>query len=170
MRSYNDLNRIYYGGSLNIDCNEFNSLLGTPKHITGSFGCDKNELTSLVGGPELVDGSYTCSYNQLTDLVGCASHIGRNLYLSHNRITSLVGIHKIIKQCNGIVLNDYKIKEGGIGLLLIDDLKYIEPVGIHDTVSPPFAIIKRYLGTGTKGMMACSKELIDNGYQNYAKL
>ena len=34
----------------------------------------------------------------------------------------------------------------------------------------PFKIISKYLGTGTKGMMECSKELISSGYNQYAKL
>ena len=121
-------------------------------------------LTSLVGGPQTVTGNYNCKYNQLTDLVGCASHIGGELDLDGNNITSLVGIHKIIKTCSEITFDDHLITQGGIGLLLIENLTEIS------SYTEQFQIISRYLGTGTKGMMACRKELISNGYALYAIL
>ena len=131
------------------------------------YDCSSSNLTTLVGGPTSVDGYYHCYDNQLTDLVGCASHIGGQLYISNNQITSLVGIHKIIKSCNIIYIgqNNDVITEGGIGLLLINNL-----INIYPFEYMPFQIIQKYLGTGTKGMMACRKELISNGYSEYAKL
>ena len=169
MRSYNDLNHNYTGGNLDIRTNNLNSLESCPKVITGVFDCDNNKLSNLIGGPERVDGIYYCQYNQLTSLVGCASHIGGTLFLNGNtKITSLVGIHKIIKSCSSILFNHEPITEGGIGLILIDrlqDLPYIYGLS-HN----PFSIINSYLGSGTKGMMACRKELIENGYEQYAKL
>ena len=164
MQSYNDLNIDYQGGDLEVYKMNLNSLSYSPQHITGNFDCDFNELCSLVGGPLKVDGNYNCYYNKLTDLVGCASHIGKTLRCSNNEITSLVGIHKIIKSCNEIKFNPYDIKYGGIGLLLIDNLRYMP------NNSSQFNIIAKYLGEGTKGMMECSKELKAKGYDNYAKL
>ena len=58
-----------------------------------------------------------------------------------------------------------KINEGGIDLLLISNL-----INISARNSEPFEIIKSYFGTGTKGMMECSKELIDMGYSSHAQL
>ena len=164
MRSYNDLCRDYKGSDLNI-CNEgLDSLDVCPEYISGTFNCGHNDLTSLVGGPQKVGDYYRCNHNHLTDLVGCASHIGKTLQCYDNNITSLVGIHKIIKSCDYIDFDEYRIQEGGIGLLLIDNLTMIA----SDSV--PFKIISKYLGTGTKGMMECSKELISKGYHVYAKL
>ena len=163
MLSYNDLNYNYEGGDLRID-NHLSSLSGCPEHITGDFNVYNDNLTSLIGGPQRVNGDYQCSYNRLTDLVGCASYIAGILNCQHNQITSLVGIHKIIKSCNTIYFNSKLITQGGIGLLLIAELDSIS------TGRMPFRIIKSYLGTGTKGMMACRDELIKEGYGNYAKL
>ena len=164
MQSYNGLNKIYTSGHLDIYYLDLTSLETCPEHITGDFSCRDNNLSSLVGGPQKVDVDYYCSSNSLTDLVGCASHIGGSLRCEYNDITSLVGIHKIIKSCPIIYFDDMRIKEGGIGLLLIENLEWIT------RSNEPFKIISKYFGTGTKGMMACSKELISRGYTNYAKL
>ena len=163
MRSYKELNTIYQGGYLHI-AEMIDSLEGCPQHITGYFDCGGNHVTSLIYGPQQVDGHYNCAYNILTELTGCASHIDGVLNFSGNKITSLIGIHKIIKNCKKILFDCDKITEGGIGLLMIGGMSYIS----SDT--PPFEIIKSYLGTGTKGMMECSKELMSKGHTKYTKL
>ena len=165
MRSYKDLNIDYQGGELNIYNKQLRLLAGCPNHITGEFECNTNKLKTLVGGPQRVDKWYDCSYNQLSDLVGCASHIGVQFKFCNNtKITSLVGIHKIIKSCPDLWFDSRKIKEGGIGLLMIENL-----IDISEETKP-FQIIQKYLGSGTKGMMECSKELKAKGYDEYAKL
>ena len=165
--SYNKLTSLVGGPKLvkTLICknNGIINLEGCPD-VLYSFIIGFNNLKSLVGGPDMISGNYDCSYNQLTDLVGCASHIGNILYCSSNPITSLMGIHKIIKSCKGFVFDYEKITHGGIGLLLIDNLTKIS------NYNGPFQIIQKYLGTGTKGMMACRAELIAKGYENYAKL
>ena len=168
MPSYKDLNVDYQGGDLYIE-EKIDLLDGCPEHITGSFYSNNNEVISLVGGPEKVDGDYVFSWNHLTDLVGCASHIGRELNCTFNNITSLVGIHKIIKSCKVIYFDVNKIKQGGIGLLMIANLTRLLSTNFSP-LTEPFKIIEKYLGTGTKGMMACSKELTEKGYEDYAKL
>ena len=169
MQSYKDLNIDYTIGNLYIESYGLNSLEGCPEYITGDLRCSNNYLKSLVGGPQKVDGNYWCSTNRLTDLVGCASHIGGELRCPYNPITSLIGIHKIIKSCPCICLTYRHIKQGGIGLLLIDGLTEFN-FAADQRISKPFKIIQKYLGKGTKGMMECSKELISNGYALYAKL
>ena len=164
MRSYKDLNITYRRGELDLSQSLLTSLEGCPNVITGDFYCTSNYLTTLVGGPQQVDGDYLSSGNSLTDLVGCASHIGGTLYIKRTNITSLIGIHKIIKSCQKIFLNTENITQGGIGLLLINDLFSISDGDL------PFKIIRSYIGQGTKGMMECSKELIANGYAQFAKL
>ena len=166
MLSYKDLNIIYQGGNLSVANCKLISLEGCPQHITGEFYChNNNKLMSLVGGPQHVNNSYICTNNNLTDLSGCASNIKQDLSFENNpRIISMVGIHKIIKSCNRIYFSSYNIIHGGIGLLLIGNLTTISA----DSV--PFQIIRKYLGSGTKGMMECSKELTAKGYAPYAKL
>ena len=151
-------------GYFNCSYNKLKSLMGGPKIINGDFACTHNGLTSLVGGPEIIASNYWCKTNRLTDLVGCASHIAMLNCSENYDITSLVGIHKIIKSCKVFNISDDVITDGGIGLLLISNLNNIS------SQSKPFAIIKQYLGTGTKGMMECSKELTAKGYAPYAKL
>ena len=164
MQSYNDLNIDYQGGDLLIYSKKLVSLVGCPEVISGGFNCSDNKLASLVGGPTRVSGYYRCYNNNLTDLVGCASYIGGDLICWANQITSLIGIHKIIKSCRGMFFDDCTITQGGIGLLLIENLTNISSDG------EPFKIIYKYLGQGTKGMMACRAELISRGYDDYAKL
>ena len=165
MQSYNELDIIYSSDDLNISFHKLDSLEGCPEHITGGFYCNYNRLETLIGGPQRVDGDYHCDGNKLTDLNGCASHISRGLICdSNNGITSLVGIHKIIKSCNNITFSCHRITEGGIGLLLIDNL-----VSLH-SYTEPFNIIQKYLGNRTKGMMECRSELISKGFPEYAKL
>ena len=164
MLSYNDLKINYISRDLHIQSKNLNSLTGSPNHVSGTFQCYANNLTNLIGGPQQVDGDYRCALTNLTDLVGCASHIGGSLDCCYSKITSLVGIHKIIKRCNGFYFDSEKVTQGGIGLLLIDNLTKISKY------FTPFDIISKYLGSGTKGMMECSKELMAKGYEDYAKL
>ena len=166
MPSYKNINLKYTSGNLDLTSKfeHLKSLAGCPDHITGNFKCIQLRLTSLTGGPEKVDGYYFCSNNQLTNLEGCAKHIDGELYFGNNKITSLIGIHKIIKSCRRIFFDCEHIIEGGIGLLLIDNL-----TEITDKTSP-FDIISKYLGTGSKGILQCQNELIENGYPNHAKL
>ena len=156
-------------GTFNCSQNDLTSLVGCPQHITGTFECTSNLFSNLNGGPQKVEGDYICSHNLLTSLIGCASYIGGELNLqSMTELRSLVGIHKIIKSCKEINFDANRIIHGGIGLLLIYNLSLIRDDGY--TLPPPFSIIEQYIGTGTKGMMECSKELIEKGYEDYAKL
>ncbi len=98
--------------------------------------------------------------------------------VSYNYIETLVGIHKHIKYCKKIDLSKNKIKEGGIGLLLINGLDYVgytNPTkGLFGydcrTFSKALLIITKYLGKGKIGLLECQQELIDNGYEEFAKL
>jgi hypothetical protein len=107
------------------------------------FYCDENQLTSLKGAPRAVDG----------------------FYCDENKLTSLEDIHKIFKRINGrFTCRENSIKSGGIGLLLIEGLTSIS------ADQPAFEIIQKYLGQGKKGVLLCQDELIDAGYEEFAKL
>jgi hypothetical protein len=111
--------------------------------VTLGFYCEHNRLTSLEGAPSSVSGFYCYS----------------------NQLTSLQGIHKIFKIISGDFFCHYNpITSGGIGLLLIEGLTRI----IADQSA--FKIIERYLGQGKKGLLLCQDELIDEGYEEFAKL
>jgi len=152
------------GGDFWCSINKLTSLEGAPSRVGGYFSCSYNQLTSLEGAPSQVGGYFYCPGNKLTSLEGAPSQVGRYFVCSDNKLTSLVAIHKIIKSCQGIILQGNPIKEGGLGLLLIKDLKYI------DSELPAFEIIRKYLGKGKRGMIDCQTELIKEGYKEYAKL
>ena len=163
-------------GDYNCSYNQLTDLDGCPQHITGDFNCIVNPLKTLIGGPQRVDGQYICRNTKITSLTGCASHIGVGLYCHTTPLKTLVGIHNIIKSCPEICFDSRKIKQGGIGLLLIENLTTLsyphsrESSANSLSLSIPFQIIASYLGKGTDGMIACRAELIANGYEAYAKL
>jgi len=90
--------------------------------------------------------------------------VGGYFWCYGNKLTSLVGIHKIIKSCQAIYLSKNPIKESGLGLLLIKDLKCI------DSELPALQIIRKYLGKGKRGMIDCQTELIKAGFKDFAKI
>jgi hypothetical protein len=112
--------------------------------VGGHFACFNNQLTSLQGAPSSVNGTFSCD---------------------NNKLTSLEGIHKLIKKLNGgFFCYNNPITSGGIGLLLIEGLTEIH------ADHPAFEIIKRYLGQGKKGLLRCQDELIEAGYEEFARL
>ena len=135
-----------------------------PVNVTGDVSLRELALTRLPVKFGEVGGDFWCSRNQLTSLEGAPSQVCGDFACSGNKLTSLVGIHKIIKSCKGIGLSGNPIKEGGLGLLLIKDLKYI------GADQPALKIIAKYLGKGKRGMIDCQTELIKAGYKDFAKL
>ena len=98
-------------------------------------------------------------------------HTSHMINMSNNNIKSLVGLHKVIKKTVGIGLSCSKIISGGLGLLLIDGLTNIVNISRHgDALTTPFKIIQQHLGTDNSKIFRCQKELIDAGYEEYAKL
>ena len=135
-----------------------------PVNVTGDVELFNMDLIRLPVKFGEVGGYFYCSDNKLTSLEGAPSQVGGEFSCSGNKLTSLVGIHKIIKSCQEIYLQGNPIKEGGLGLLLIKDLKYI------DDELPALHIIKKYLGKGKRGMIDCQTELIKEGYKDFAKI
>lgn len=127
-------------------------------------------------------GELVISYNQLTSFENFPEEC-KSITANNNRFTSLVGIDRIKKitgsanKCQfDLVFN--KIKEGGIGLLLIENLTYFNCNVVADSGLPngknwitpkPFEIIKKYLGRPDE-IFDCQVELIDAGYEAFAKL
>ena len=145
-------------------------LINIPRKIAGDFNCGHLGLTSLVGGPEEVGGYYYADNNKITSLVGIAPIIQSYLSLDSNNISSLIDVHKHLKLIgNSFYLNrNPELVEGGLGLLLIKSLKHLYCSDI-----PPITIINRYLKEDVaagKKIFKCQKELVDAGYEEYAKL
>jgi len=152
--------------TINQDVYSLDDLKGAtePVNVTGDVELFNMDLIRLPVKFGNVGRDFWCSRNQLTSLEGAPSQVGGVFYCSDNQLTSLVGIHKIIKSCQEIFISKNPIKEGGLGLLLIKDLKYI------DSELPALQIIKKYLGKGKRGMIDCQTELIKAGYKEFAKL
>ena len=140
------------------------SLKNCPTRVEGSFWCVDNKLKSLKYCPKFVGKDFHCESNDLTSLVHCPEYVGNDFKYTKNKIKSLVGIHKILKHCTKFKCDFNPIEEGGLGLLLIDGL--IEIYTDH----PALRIIAKYVGQGKKGMMLAHAELIENGYEAFAKL
>lgn len=161
----------FYTGKVNVKNSvsiSYSQLREIPvqfEKVGGSFYCYTNYLTSLKGCPREVGGDFFCNKNSLTSLEHAPEQVGSEFGCHTNKITSLEGIHKIIKKINGqfdIAFNP--IKSGGIGLLLIEGITYI------NSELPAFKIIRKYLGQGKRGLLACQEELIEAGLEEYAKL
>jgi hypothetical protein len=156
---------VHAGG---FDCSgkEINSLEGCPKEITGGFWCGTNNLKSLKGGPETVGKQYSCSYNKLESLEGIASIIAAgNLSARNNKLKSLEGIHKHIKILNGAAnFLGNPISSHVLGVMRIKGLTSI--FLDNDEVT---TILNKHL-KGDRDIFACQEELIDVGFEEFAKL
>ncbi len=63
------------------------------------------------------------------------------------------------------------ITEGGIGLILIPKLSKIGSIEPYKSdFNKAIFIIRKYLGEGKKGLLACSNELEEAGLERFAKL
>ena len=153
-----------------FDCSmlELTTLRGGPSSVYGDFECDRNKLTSLENAPSLIGGYFSCSFNNLTSLEGAPRSVGGDFYCSDNGLTSLHDIHKIIKKINGdFWAQDNPITSCVLGVLLIEGCTKIE---IDNKKVQN--IINKYLPNhrGFSAVIECQSELLDAGYDEYAKL
>ncbi len=151
------------------DCskNKLLSLRGSPK-IVHDFRCDANFLIDLKYAPKEVTGRFDCSNNKLTSFEGVPKV--PYLDISYNPITSLEGIYSNVKQCNVIDISGCLINSGGVGLILIQDLTEIRGIPHWNPFYGPLEIIKKYFGYGKGSLLKCAEELVDAGYEKYAKV
>ena len=139
-------------------------LIDCPNEVTGNFWCYNNNLTSLAGCPSSVGGSFLCHGNKLTSLAGCPSKVGGSFWCHNNDLTSLADIGKQLKTCRNFNCEINNIESNILGLLLIDRVTKVAGDG------PAFKILSRWVGQGKSALFRCQKELIDAGYEEYAKL
>jgi hypothetical protein len=147
------------------------SLEGSPKHVSDDFTCYSNNLKSLKGGPEYVGSDFYCFDNVITSLEDAPSYIGGEFLCHNNNLTSLHNIHKQIKHIGQVAdFQQNPIKSCVLGLLLIEGLKQVlidDNSGMAD--EPIHDIINRHL-EGDRDVFACQEDLINAGYEDYAKL
>jgi hypothetical protein len=153
-------------GGLDCSKSKLTSLDGGQqlKKVTGFFGCGNNELTTLKGAPEIVKDYYYCSLNKLTSLEGAPKVMNNNFRATENRLTSLHNIHKVFESIDGhLFLGGNPIKECVLGLLKIKKLKSVDIDNgrVKD-------ILMKYIPEGN--IVECQSELIEAGFEEYAKL
>jgi hypothetical protein len=132
---------------------------------SGSLACTDKGLTSLKGSPKHVSKHFYCNINELTSLEYAPKTIGGNFNCSQNKLTSLHNIHKQIESIGGeFKVYDNHITSCLLGLLKIKKLKHLDmadQVQVED-------IINKYLPEGD--IIECQAELIEAGFDEYAKL
>jgi hypothetical protein len=150
--------------SFACDRNDLKSLKYAPT-VTKYFNCDRNKLTSLEGAPETVgEGGFGCSHNLLTSLEHAPKSTQAIFWCENNLLTSLHNVHKQIESINGeFVLTSCPIKECVLGLLKIKKLKNVDLDN-----KEVMKIINKYLPEGD--IIECQSELIEAGYEEFAKL
>lgn len=160
-------------GNFILDNNELVDLENGPSHVKLNYYVKHNKLTSLKGCPIVVDGRFDVSDNEIITVDHLPEFV-HVLSLARNKIKSISGIHKMMKDCTTIDLSGNSIREGGIGLILVNGLKTIAYDNNEEKWNPNFTsalnIIRKYLGQGSKVMLKCQQELMDIGLEAFAKL
>ena len=152
-------------GYFSCSHNKLTSLAGAPSVVKGDFSCYNNNLTSLQGAPSVVNGYFSCPYNNLTSLAGAPSVVKGNFFCANNKLTSLAGIHKIIKEIHGYAdFDDNPIKSSVLGLMRIKGL-----TKVYLDNKQVMGILNKYL-KGDRDIIKCQSELLDAGFEEFAKL
>ena len=145
-------------------------LIGCPDKVTRDFNCGNSNLTTLIGSPTIVGRDFYASVNLLKNLDGLSCTIGRTFFCSLNQITTLTGVHKQVKSCQEFYCDNNEISSSILGLLLIQNCITVRALLNGPEAAKPFRILKTWLGQGPSAIFRCQKELIDNGFEEYAKL
>ena len=157
---------IHQGDFMCLQTNFLNGkFMRVPDVVQGDFYAGRARgLTSLENGPSRVSGYYSCSQNNVTSLSGAKVNVGLEFYCYENQLTELHDVHKHVLSCSVFDCTINKIKHNILGLLLINGLTQV------DGDSPAFRIIQKWLGQGKSAIFRCQKDLIDKGFEEYAKL
>jgi len=146
--------------------NRLVSLEGAPAYVQDDFYCAGNLLISLKGAPDHIGGSFNCEYNRLATIEGAPRTIDNGFYCEHNQITSLKDVHKITKEIRWkFGAKNNPIESHVLGLLLVEGLHVVN----LDNAQVQ-GILNTYVREGRSALLACQNELLDNGFEEYAKL
>jgi len=130
--------------------------------VTGNFYCyDCANLNSLEGAPTSVGGSFICyDCPKLTSLEGAPTSIGSAFYCSQcSKLTKL----SHIKSAKSLHLKSTPITN----LLYVFKIKGLEE--IISGIEKLDGIINKHLKSD-RDIMDCQEELIEAGFERYAKL
>lgn len=111
----------FYSGSANLI-----SLEGCPQKIGGDFNTGKlRDGISLEQGPKIVNGEYNITDNTTIMTWDFIPKILGTLSIHNTGISSLIGISEYFTKLGQIDVGVTQIKEGGLGLLLIENFRKI---------------------------------------------
>ena len=160
------------------DCG-LKTLKGAPKVIgvsddTITFDCSLNWLENLQYCPEIVYGDFDFTGNSITDLT---TYLPKQVEMFHGGhleyVKTLKGIHKM--KCLHFNVTFGDLEEGGIGLILCfkkrTPIRYLDIMENDDSHgTQALKIIRKYLGAGHAGVLACQDELIESNLEDFAEL
>jgi hypothetical protein len=157
-----------------FDCSrleQLTSLENCPQEIGGYFACDNTNITSLQFSPKIIGENYYCYDTKITSLDHAPLKCNEFTCYGNN-ILHLKGIGRsYLKECEIIILND-SIKSNILGLCRIKHLrrnfiqdksfKYVSSSDLYEAIK----IVNKHLKTDGS---ECREELIQNGFNDYAK-
>jgi hypothetical protein len=159
---------------INFGCTglkQLTSLKNCPNQVGHNFNCRSTSITSLEFSPKIIDRWFICHNTKITSL----DHAPLKCYgfaCDGNNILHLKGIGRsYLKECFELWLPE-TIKSNILGLCQIKNLKtiYIQDYNITVVKSgdlyEAIEIVKKYLN---KDIDECQEELIQNGFNDYAK-
>ena len=145
--------------------------------VKGSFNCRSSSITSLYGFPDravegIVMDTKITTYEHITPIQEAGFMLRDN-----RNAKSLVGISKFIQEINNNnaktdnIIIDSTIIEGGLGFLKVRGNFTVEPDAYdgNKNLIKAIEIINEHL-MGDRDLIACKRELISNGLQEFAKL
>jgi hypothetical protein len=163
------------GGYVHIfGCHRLKNLEGMPDTIHGDLIIRQAQsLQSLQGSAKRIEGRLDIvDASSLFSIKGCPNYIDGNFNLYRTSVSSIVGIASTI--------NGEFAFSGGKGLhqdahilMMIKGLQAVKREVVPSSKSgKALAIINKYLKQpyGMKRWIDCQSELIDTGYENYAKV
>jgi hypothetical protein len=157
---------------IKFDCHglkHLTSLENCPNEVNDFF-CDGTSITSLEFVPKIINDTFSCSSTKIESLdyapLKCLT-----MYCNGNNILHLKGIGRsYLKECRSLYLPN-TIKSNILGLCRVKNLKNITIYDKGNQVASgdlfdAIQIVKNYLETDGSD---CQEELIQNGFNDYAK-
>lgn len=136
-----------------------------PECVDHNYNVSCHDLSSLKGAPFYINGDFIAGSNKLDSLIGLPIHIDGHCYLFNNNLTSLHNIHKHLKRLHGYLnCKCNPITSSVLGVLLINEIQ-----GVWLDQKEVELIINRHLHAD-RDVFACQEELIENGFEEYARL
>lgn len=156
-------------------CPNLTTLEGCPPIVDHAFNCVSNsKLISATGAPQIIKNEANFKSCPITSFEGFPKEIIGNLIIKDLAINTFSGVNKHIKSITGSIdvgSHIYMYHKGMMGLMLIRNLKSIksDPLSNFIPQHEAIQIINKHL-RGDRSGPDCQLELLDAGFEEYAKL